>query len=63
MGQRAAARKPYWQVFQGENGWWYIHLKGTNHKTIVTGGGYDTEANARQAVQWVRANASTADGP
>jgi uncharacterized protein YegP (UPF0339 family) len=58
------ARKPYWRVLQSsQDNWWYIHLRGTNHKTVVWGGGYDTQENAKRAVQWVRDNAAGAAGP
>jgi uncharacterized protein YegP (UPF0339 family) len=62
MAQTPAPR-PYWQVFQGQNGAWYIHLKGANHVVVVSGGGYDAKENAIRAVQWVKDNAKPADGP
>ena len=63
MATRTQARKPYWEAFQGENGSWYIHLNGSNHRTVVAGGGYDTQANAIRAIAWVRLWARNADGP
>jgi uncharacterized protein YegP (UPF0339 family) len=63
MSARVPARKPYWEIFQGVNKSWYIHLKGANHVVVVSGGGYDTRENAARAIQWVRENAGTADGP
>lgn len=34
MAKRESASKPYWEVYEGQNKWWYFRLKGANHETV-----------------------------
>ena len=41
----------YFQMFKGQNGQWYWHLKAANHQFIATGGeGYHKESDCLTAI-------------
>jgi uncharacterized protein YegP (UPF0339 family) len=63
MGQRAAAARAYWEIWQGNDSKWYFHLKATNHERVTWGEGYYSKASAKEAVVWVKYWAAKATGP
>ena len=45
------------EIFKGDNGEWYWHLKAANHEKIATSGeGYKNKADALHAIDLVKSS-------
>lgn len=48
-----ALEKPVWQVFKGEDGGWYFHLRAKNGELVLASESYKNKADAIQTVELI----------
>jgi uncharacterized protein YegP (UPF0339 family) len=51
----------YFRTHQNTKGEWYWLLKSKNNETVCWSEGYTSKSNAINSINWVKANAATAE--